>query len=83
MRSVVRAQFGENTFDPAFYDSSVVESGSAICLFALPAAISRSTLISAGVRASSVACSTISSEASGEIVFFPSLAARIVVRSSL
>jgi hypothetical protein len=51
--------------------SSVIESWSAICLFALPAAIRRSTLISAGVRASSVACSAISWEASEESAFLP------------
>jgi hypothetical protein len=51
--------------------SSVIESRSAICLLAFPAAIRRSTLISAGVRASSVACSAISYDASGESAFLP------------
>ena len=49
--------------------SSVMESWSAICLFALPAAISRNTLISAGVNVSSIACVAISYETSGERVF--------------
>ena len=40
--------------------SSVMESSSAICLFALPAAISRNTQISAGVNVSSIAWVAIS-----------------------
>jgi hypothetical protein len=63
--------------------SSVIESWSAICLLAFPAAINRRTLISAGVKASSVACSAISNEASGESAFFPAWIARMVSVSSL
>ena len=63
--------------------SSVMESWSAICLFALPAAISRNTLISAGVNVSSVACVAISYEASGERAFFPAYMPRMVSSNSL
>jgi hypothetical protein len=49
---------------------------SAISLLALPAAINLNTLTSAGVRASSVECSAIWYEASGERVFFPAWTAR-------
>ena len=66
-----------------FTVSSVMESWSAICLFAWPVAISRGTLISAGVNVSSVACVAISYETSGEKAFFPVCTPRIVSNSSL
>ena len=69
--------------DRPFTVSSAMPSRSAICLFALPAAIRRKTSISAGVTASSVTCSASSNDTSGESVFRPAWTVRIVSASSL
>jgi len=55
--SVVGAQFGEDVSDLALTVSSLMKSCAAISLLAFPSAINRSTRTSAGVSASSVACS--------------------------
>ena len=51
--------------------SSVIESCAAICLLALPAAISRSTSISLAVNPSSPVCSTSWAATSGDIALRP------------
>src|SRR5262249_1332370 len=63
--------------------SSEIDSCAAICLLALPPAISRSTSISAVVRASCIACSASWNDASGDSAFLPAWTLRIVSSSSL